>query len=639
MIANIGYAVIILFLTTLCGAPFVYRLNKNNIITKLSLSFVIGYTLLSLTGLLANTVGIKPFFAQLPVLFLTAIGFFVLARDRVRGITLTCEIKIKGRFEIEDKLVLVFALCYLLGGLYFFDGIIMWMGGDAQGHASIIRYLLDGSSVPVSVYPFGAKWDYYPKAFHLYSYFWASLLPIGMIKLIQVVPVIITSVTSLLIYSVVREFGETKIALYAFIIACFGFIQHSSYLIWAGYPAATAEMLLVGSMLAILVDKRFLPHVGLCPTTPQALVKGLLLIGIAFTHTRFLVYCAAIIVVWMWIELVLKGSAKSRKKEEGSGRGKIKKFLTFYSPAIAAIAVPLVIIVSFIAALKIGVLQCNAHSPRFLTELATNRELTLEYIARWYPAMLSVVGMVVATFKRDKLDRFVIAWIVGIISLVILVDTGLLDLPINADRAFTKLYIPLSILAAYPVYAVQRYLTDSANSNKSTNRKQIKAVLVLAILLLLIGGGSTGLVFKSYVEPWALPEADYRAIAWMGEQNFENAICMNLDSAGRWIYPLTGIPVSNPRSVPRPDVTREGQVIKRPNNPKTITMLYNDSMRYEHVLLYVSNVTNTRPGHKPPFSRSHESYPRVNVSNFSATFYDLIYVRDDAYVFEYKYKE
>jgi hypothetical protein len=611
MIADIGYALIILFLTVLCGAPFVHHLNKNNIITKLSLSFVIGYTLLSLTGLLANTVGINPFFAQLLVLFfsLTAISFFVLARDRFPGI----KVKIREGFEKEDKLVLVFGLIYLLGCLYFFDSIIMWMGGDAQGHASIIRYLLDGSSVPVSVYPFGTYWECYPKAFHLYSYFWASLLPIEMVRLIQVVPVIITTVTSLLIYSVVREFGNPKIALYAFVIACFVFIPHSSYLIWAGYPAAAAEMLLVGIMLAILVDRRFLP---------------LLIIGIAFTHTRFLVYCAAIVFTWIGIEYIFRN--------KGGWKNKNKKYLAFYSVVVvAAIAV----IASFII-IKIGILQCNVHSPRFLTELATSRELTAEYIARWYPAMLSVVGVVVAAFKRDKLDRFVFAWIVGILALVILVDIGVLNLYIEPNRAFTELYIPLSILAAYPVYAVQRYLTDSANSgnnkNEGKDRKQMKVVLVLAIILLLIGGVSTGVVFKSYVGSWALPEADYQAMVWMREQRFENAICINLDTVGRWIYPLTGIQVSNPRSVPRPDITRKGQVIGNPNEPKTIEMLYSDSLRYEHVLLYVSNVTNTRPGHRPPFTIFDECYPKVNVSNFNATFYDLIYARDGAYVFEYK---
>lgn len=618
MIADIGYALIISFLTVLCGAPFVYHLNKNNIVTKISLSFIIGYTLLSLTGLLANTVRINPFFVQLLVLFLTIIGFFVFARGRLSGIKFWSDIK--NGSEKESELVLVFGLIYLLGGLYFFDSIIMWMGGDALGHASIIRYLLDGSSVPVSVYPFGAKWDYYPKAFHMYSFFWASLLPIKMIKLIQIVPVIITTITALLVYSVVREFGKPKVALYAFVIACFCFISHSSYLIWAGYPAATAEMLLVGIMLAILVDRRFLP---------------LLLIGLAFTHTRFLVYCAAIVFAWIGIECIHKNHFKGLTISKGGdkdGRGrKIKKHLAFYS-AVAAVA----IIISFIA-VKIGVLQCNVHSPAFLTELATSRELTMEYIARWYPAMLSVVGMVVAVFRRDKLDRSVFAWIIGILALVILVDIRVLNLHIEPNRAFTELYIPLSILAAYPVYAVQRYLTDSANDNApNRNRKQMKVVLVLAILLLLIGGVSTGVVFKSYIEPWALPEADYQAMVWMNEQRFENGICINLDAVGRWIYPLTGIPVSDPRCVPRPDVTREEQVIKHPNDPKTIEMLYNDSMRYEPVLLYVSNVTNSRPGHKPPFTLFYENYPCVNVSNFNATYYDLIYARDGAYILEYK---
>ena len=642
MIAATGYAGIILFLTVLCGAPFVYHyLNKNNnIITKLSLSFVIGYTLLSLTGLLANIVGINPFFAQLLLLFLSAVSFFVLARNRFSGIKFRSDTQLKtiwvsGRLETEDKLVLVFGLIYMLGCLYFFDSIIMWMGSDAQGHASIIRYLVDGASVPVSVYPFGAQWDYYPKAFHLYAYFWASLLPIGMIRLIQAVPVIITTVTPLLIYSVVRESGKREIALYAFVIACFCFVQHSAFLIWGGYPAGAAEMLLVGIVLAILVDRRFLP---------------LLLLGIAFTHTRFLVYCAAIVFVWIVVESIFRLYRGEWKTNSGD-KTNTKKHLAFYS--VVAVAGIGIAIIAFFILIKTGILQYNAvHSPLFLTELATNRELSLEYIARWYPAVLSVVGMVVAAFKRDKLARIVFAWFGGIIAVVILVDTGLLNLPISVDRAFTKLYVPLSILAAYPIYAVQRYLTvtNFANSNKNKNkndsrgkdkgrdkdRKQTKVVLVLAIMLLLIGGVSTGVVFKSYVDSWAIPEADYRAMGWLNEQRFDNAICINLDTVGRWIYPFTGIPVSNPRSVPRPDVTREGQVIGHPNEPATLERLYNDSLRYEHVLLYVSNVTNTRPGHKPPFSRFNEHYPNVNVSNFNATFYDLIYVSDNAYVFEYK---
>jgi hypothetical protein len=371
-------------------------------------------------------------------------------------------------------------------------------------------------------------------------------------------------------------------------------------------------------MLAILVDRRFLP---------------LLLIGLAFTHTRFLVYCAAIVFAWIGIECIHKNHFKGLTSSKGGDKGgrKIKKLFVFYS-VVAVIA----LIISFIA-VKIGVLQCNVHSPVFLTELATNRELTMEYIARWYPAMLSAVGMVVAVFRRDKRDRFVFAWIIGILALVILVDTGVLNLHIEPNRAFTELYIPLSILAAYPVYAVERYLTDSADNNApNRNRKQMKVVLVLAILLLLIGGVSTGVVFKSYVGPWALPEADYQAMVWMNEQRFENGICINIDSVGRWVYPLTGIPVSDPRCVPRPDVTRGWPVIRNPNDPKTLEKLYSDSLRYEPVLLYVSNVTNSRPGHIPPFTIFYEYYPKVNVSNFNATHYDLIYARDGAYILEYK---
>lgn len=605
MIENIYCAVVILCLTMFCGLPFVYHMHKINVITKGVLSFVIGYVIISSVGLLANAIGVEPFFSQLLVLFFMGIFFFILCRDNLGSI-----IKIRSKLKNQDILVIALGSLYLFACLYFFDNIIMWMGGDAQWHASIIRHLVDGLSVPVSVYPLGSPWEYYPKGFHLYSYFLVSLLSMEIIKVLQVVPVIIATVTSLLIYSLVQEFGKSKVALYAFIIACFGFIHHSSYLIWAGYPAMTAEMLLVGVMLAMVVNKRFLP---------------LLLIGIAFTHTRFLVYCIAIVGIWMGIELILRIFHGIRNNGKN-------KHLSFY---LLIPFISLCFIASFMVMLKTGVLEYNIHSPVFFTEIIGNKELMMEHISQWYLGVLSVIGLVVAFFRRDRLDRFVLAWIAGIMLLTVTVDIGLLNLPISANRAFVKLYIPFSILAAYLIYASYQYIINSMNSRNVNSRKQRQVILALIFMLLLIGGSSTLVVFNNYANSWALPRADYQAMVWLDDQKFKNSACINIDTVGRWVYPLTGIPVSNPRGILKPEITHGAHVLNNPNSIKTVKKMDIDYARYDQLLVYISNVTTTQPGYEPPFLRHKEHYPNVSSLVLNETLYSLLYGKDDVCIFKY----
>jgi len=528
-----------------------------------------GYILLSLAGISANLIGISPFIAEAAVVL---IGAFLSLRYRDR---------LRGELDRDDWVVLGTGSFYIFLLIAFFDHIVMWMAGDAVAHASIIRMLLDGEQVPISIYPFGSYWEYYPKAFHLYSYFYASIFPI--LNVVQTIPIIITAITPALLYSIVREMERKEVALFAFVIACFLFLQHYMYLIWAGYTSATAEMLLVAFILAAVVEKRLFP---------------LILLGIVFTHTRFLAYLAGIVAVWLGFEHLNKRHLP---------------YVLFAS-----------VILFIIAAKLFGV-----HRPEFLMSIISSQELATEYVSRWYPALLSAFGVVMAFYRRDRLDRLVMAWALAVVIMVFVSDIGIFDFGTSPDRVLSKLYLPLCVLAAYSVFSINKSM-----HNFETSRP------VFLLLIIVIGTASMGAVFYNYAESWGLPEEDYRAMNWLGEHNFSDAVCINSDQTGAWAYPLTGIKVADQIIGPqmyygfKPFGYQFFQKLRAdPNDPLVIETIKNSE--YGTDLIYVSKTSISRPGYRPPFTKFHGgSYPVQNL-DFSSQYYDLIY-DEGTRIFQFK---
>jgi len=566
LILNVTLALAALGVTLICGMPLVFRFTgKGRWLTKMALSFVLGYVLLSLLGVLANLLGFNTFLLQMGMVLVGA-ALSVHYRDRIRG-----------GLDRDDWLALGTGSLYLLFGLLFFDKIIMWMGGDAVAHASIIRMLLDGELVPVSVYPLGSYWEYYPKGFHFYAYYWAKIFPI--MDVVQTVPVLMTAFTPVLLYSIVREMKGGDFALYSFVIACFLFPQHYMYLIWGGYPSATAEMLLVAAILAALVDRRLLP---------------LILLGIVFTHTRFLGYLVGIVAVWLLFT-------------------HLKRKHVLY-----------VIVASILSLLMVAKLF-QVHEPGFLISVATNRELATEYVSRWYPALLSAFGVAIALLRQDKLDKLAISWAVAVVAMVIISDTGIYSFDTTADRVLSKLYLPLSILAAFAV------------SSMEASAPRLKPRFVL--LILVVGTASMGVIFYSYANSWALPEEDYRAMLWLGDQGYGDAICINPDETGGWTYPIAGIEVANQIMGPQMYygfAPYNGRFFRDLAADPSSSAVINTMKRSEDmtILIYVSNVSLSRPGYVPPFARHHSIYPVFNLE-FSEDYYRKVY-DDGACIFEFK---
>ncbi|MFZ3147616.1 MAG: hypothetical protein WA137_01095 [Methanothrix sp.] len=192
---------------------------------------------------------------------------------------------------------------------------------------------------------------------------------------------------------------------------------------------------------------------------------------------------------------------------------------------------------------------------------------------------------------------------------MLLADTGPLRFVGSADRLLLGLYLPLSLLAA------------SALSKMDGAVPKVRAGFML--VLILCGALGMGAVFYSYTGSWVITQEDYNAITWLGEQNYSDALFINLDETGAWVYPLTGMHVAGPRiwAAAAPfDWSLTQKIIADPGSSEVREALKNQA--YARSLIYISNVSLSRPGHVPPFAEYSGTFPAVNLS-FPLESYDL----------------
>lgn len=565
--------VVVLGVTAICAAPIAfYMAPTSRWLTRLVLSFVLGFALIELAGILSAFLGVNCIVLQGCVV-LVGIGLFLLNWKKITG----CGDR---RLDREDKMALAFTSLYLFICLFFFDRIIIWMGGDSLAHGEIIRMLLDGHHIPISIPPFGSYWEYYPKGFHLFSYPWAKVFP--LLNVLRTIPILITAMTMILFYSIVRELGRRDESIYALILAGFVFSAQYSNIIWAGYPTITSEMFLVAALLSVIVSKRLLP---------------IFLLGVIFSHERMMFVAGCVLLSWIavtyfgrYCHIILKNPAAK----------------VIIAGAVAGIAAGIVI---------------SVHVPQFFVSVLTNQSLASSYAARWFPAFLSLFGAVIALSRRDRMDLLALSWAGAVSMIVLLADAGPLEFVGSADRLLLDLYLPLSLLAASALAKMEQ---------------AVPSVRTGFILVLIICGSLfMGSVFSSYLGSWAIPEEDYKAIMWLGEQNYSDVVCINLDETGAWIYPLTGMLTANHRMVPETVPIKLDIIKKISTTPGSFEVLKAlkalKGPGFNRSLIFVSNVSLSRPGYVPPFAESIGVFPESNIK-FPRNSYDMIYSQG-AYIF------
>jgi hypothetical protein len=251
------------------------------------------------------------------------------------------------------------------------------------------------------------------------------------------------------------------------------------------------------------------------------------------------------------------------------------------------------------------------HSPTFLVSVLSSQSLASDFVARWYPAFLSLFGAAIALMRRDRLDRLAVGWAGAVILIVLLADCGPLRFVGTADRMLLVLYLPLSLLAAIALSMM--------------GGEDPKTAASFMLVLIVTGAATMGVVFSSYAGSWGIPQEDHDAIMWLSGQNLSDAFCINMDETGAWVYPMTGIWATSPRGLPTDSTygLRE-RVAKGPDDKKVLDVLR--GIRHEDILIYISSVSIIRPGYVPPFAEYISVYPEVNLS-FSQENYELLYDR------------
>ncbi|MBN1166718.1 MAG: hypothetical protein JXA44_06250 [Methanospirillaceae archaeon] len=560
-------------ITTGTGGGFVFFfLKERDLLTRIILSFVFGFVLLSLSGILAYFLSLSPVLLQVCIIIPGCI-LLCIAWRRTPGYLLP---------DRWDKAVLILTGVYILVLIGIFSTIILWRAGDLLVHASIVRMILDGASVPVSIYPLGSAWEYYPKGFHYYTAFFTHFFPLE--QTITIIPVLITAITSLLLYCIVRKYYPGWCATAAFILACFCFPQHYDNLIWGGYPSAAAQMLFVAIILALILKER---------------IVILLLAGLVVTHTRFLIYLAPVLVVWIGNEwMIRKEILKKERIYILIGAGLL---------ILTVICIPLML---------------SATSYIFWT--FSDKTMATEFITKWVFILLAIPGILIAYYRFFAMERLALAWIAGLCMVVLLVDSEILIIT-TATRVIAQLYLPLAFFAAL------------ALSYMTWQLRETHIRTILSILLIIVGIGSMGAVFMSYSNSFALPEDDYQAMQWLRDQPFPQPVCINTDPTGNLVYPLTGIPVSDPVLIPKPHSSPAGSwsgitslIISDPTNPEILNHTAN--LPFHPVLLYISSISRSDPDYRPPFFNVYDGeYTDVNISALGER-YEIIYDKGAAII-------
>jgi hypothetical protein len=566
LILDVTLIVVVIGVTAICGATAAfYMAPKSRWLTRLVLSFVLGFAFIELVGILSGFLGVNSIIPQVCTVLVCA-GLFLFNWKKIASYR-------DRHLDREDKMALAFTSLYLFICLFFFDRIIIWMGGDSLAHGEIIRMLLDGRQVPISIPLIGSYWEYYPKGFHLFCYPWAKIFP--LLNVLRTIPILITAMTMLLFYSIIRELDRKDESIYALILAGFVFSAQYSNIIWAGYPTITSEMFLVASLLSMIVNKKLLP---------------IFLLGVLFSHGRMMFVAGSVLLSWMAVTYF--------------GRYRHIIWHNFVAKLIIAVAA-----VGMAAGIAI-----SSHSPQFLVSVMSDQSLASTYAARWYPAFLSILGAVMAFSRRSRMDQLALSWAGAVGLIVLLADAGPLEFVGSADRLLLDLYLPLSILASGALAKMQ----------EAGPRVRTGFILVLVLC------GSLGMVavFSSYQSSWAIPEEDYKAIMWLGEQNYSDALCINLDETGAWIYPLTGMPVARNRFLVGPvplKLNMIGKISATPGSYEVLNALKSiKSSGFNRCLIFVSNVSLSRPGYVPPFAESSGKFPVVSMK-FPTNTYDIIY--------------
>jgi hypothetical protein len=556
--ANLWFLLGAFFLTTLSGYPVAQKIKNNAPTSKMVLSFAFGFGVISISGIVGVIIGIDSFILQATVTCFLILVFLIIffkknSSEKLREIV---------EHLREDQIIYLFGSLVTLVLVYYFSQIIIWTAGDGTFHSSVIRLIVEGEKVPVRLIP-GGDYTHYPKGFHFYVAFYLKFLKFDIIQAMKILPILVVVMVYFGIYALIQELNFPRnLAVFAFMTS-FAFWKHFYPLIWMGYPQLTADFFIVTLILSMFLESQ----------NGYPKLSIFILTILYFIHPRHFLYSVPVLI---WI-LISKFHGLSFRSF----------FLSFFT-SFGMLSLLLIVFG------KIG----SPHYPAYITKLATGVESLTGFMFIWNIGLLAIVGIYFSLQRRSPGDWLLLMIFFSWLFMAFLIDSSIFRIDIPDKRSYSKLFIPLSFFTASFLYRLTIPLKDKI-------KVYLVAVNTFLIFFLLI----TSAFINAPILGWVMTESDYIA---MRSLEGKTGITINADPTGRWIYPITGLKVTNLRGITLLNDSELKQIINSPNSEETFRIMDGLKKRYGRVYIFISQRTLEKPG----YFMFDLSYPKIHVEEF-----------------------
>jgi hypothetical protein len=488
---------------------------------------------------------------------------------------------------IKNYLPISFGISAIIFLIAFFSKIINWTAGDGAFHASVIKDILLSKSIPISLQRGDGNYAFYPKLFHFFTAFFTKLTGFEIIQTMKIIPILIIVMSSLGIYSLCRELEiEKSTSVLAFMIT-FAIWKHHYPLIWMGYSQLTAFLFIISAIL-ILIKKqsRRVPILAL-----------FMLVSLFFSHQRHFLYVVPI-VTWLTARY---------------------KFGMSVSKSVLAW------LYSFFGIFLILWLTGNVRPvpyPVYLGWFIKNQQLQGEQIILWNVGLLGILGLLIFALQNEKRYELPALMTFSWLLMGVLIDSGIFRIESLGDnRMYAILYIPLSILSSL---VLEKIISNVIQKKRFFYITTFNLFLIFAFFL------TNAYINATTTLSWAMSPDDYFAMKSLSEKK---GITINLDPTGQWIYPISGMAITNPRGMTHLFNESEMRtIIEDPNSFKSLDLISGLKEQYEEVYVFISSVSINRPG----YWIFMERYPYLDIEGFNSQNFEITYKKIDTTIIRFK---
>jgi hypothetical protein len=490
----------------------------------------------------------------------------------------------------EHRFALFFILLASIFLVHSFSQIIMWAESDAIFHSSLVRMIKEGTGVPKRILPLYSDSESYvlayPKGFHFFSAFFVQLFGFNLIAAIKIIPLVIQIMLPFGIYALLIDIQpHREVALFAFLMVFFQF-NHLFPLFFGLYPSMTSLIFVIALLVFLISDR----------SSKRNHVLGLVLLMsfLFFVHQKYVIH-----------GLIGGGWAVLWRYRKDKGGSILVKYLSFSLVTMGVILASLG---------RAGLPQYPDYLWIYMTKFVS------VFIPEWYQIFLALPGLFLLVTRKNREDWFFLGWIGSWFILAFLADAHVFGLSLTSERRYQELYLPISVLAGIALFTV-----TSSSKNKKTMENLIVLTSILAFPVFL------GSVITSYAPAWSLSTEDYNT---MKELENKEGVVVNLDPTGRWIYPIAGLKVTNPRGEEvLLNTSQVEEIIESPVSEKSLKSLKSLEDRFGEVYVFSSQRSSSGVG----YNLFGNVYPKVDVNRFKESdVYELFYEENGSVVFRYE---